>query len=212
MVAARSPRPRRSADAQGSAAEAAPAQGALAMVPAWCTDFAAMEAHVATYAHPLAVERCARKHRAGLLPAARELLALRYQRLSWDPHDGEVTIESARRLVATWIAQGPVERVVRRPARRSRGGTARSDHHEGRARHAGHGEAMATATAWTWISTGTSARRIARKIAVMPPTGAVPRWRGAAARDRAVPTRRRGQPSSRPAARVPVDVAVTPPP
>lgn len=106
------------ADAQGSAAEAAPAQGALAMVPAWCTDFAAMEAHVATYAHPLAVERCARKHRAGLPPAARELLALRYQRLSWDPHDGEVTIESARRLVATWIAQGPVERV--RPAARAK--------------------------------------------------------------------------------------------
>ena len=32
------------------------------MVPAWCTDFAAMEAHVATYAHPLAVERCACKY------------------------------------------------------------------------------------------------------------------------------------------------------
>lgn len=111
------PAPQR-ADAQGSANDTAPAQGALAMVPAWCTDFAAMEAHVATYAHPLAVERCARKHRAGLPPAARELLALRYQRLSWDPHDGEVTIESARRLVATWIAQGPVERV--RPAARAK--------------------------------------------------------------------------------------------
>jgi len=105
-------------DAQGSASDAAPAQGTLAMVPAWCADFAAMEAHVTTYAHPLAVERCARKHRTGLPPAARELLALRYQRLSWDPHDGEVTIESARRLVATWIAQGPVERV--RPTARAK--------------------------------------------------------------------------------------------
>ena len=107
------------ADYQGvDPSDAAQLRAALAMVPPWCTDFAAMEAHVATYAHPLAVERCARKHRTGLPPAARELLALRYQRLSWDPHDGEVTIESARRLVATWIAQGPVERV--RPTARAK--------------------------------------------------------------------------------------------
>lgn len=111
------PAPQR-ADAQGSAQDTTPAQGSVALVPDWCADFAAMEAHVAAYTHPLAVERCARKHRAGLPPAARELLALRYQRLSWDPHDGEVTIESARELVARWIAQGPVERV--RPAARAK--------------------------------------------------------------------------------------------
>lgn len=106
------------ADAQGSAVEAAPAQGSVALVPDWCRDVESMERHIEGYTHPLAVERCARKHRTGLPRAARELLALRYQRLSWDPHDGEVTIESARRLVATWIAQGPVERV--RPAARAK--------------------------------------------------------------------------------------------
>ena len=98
-------------DAQGSAAESAPAQGALAMVPPWCSDVESMERHVEGYTHPLAVERCARKHRGGLPRAARELLALRLQRLSWDPHDGEVTLESARELVARWVAQGPIERV-----------------------------------------------------------------------------------------------------
>lgn len=101
------------ADAQGSAQEAAPAQGALAMVPAWCCDVESMERHVEGYAHAIAVERCARKHRTGLPRAARELLALRLQRLSWDPQDGEITIESARELVARWIAQGPVERGTR---------------------------------------------------------------------------------------------------
>ena len=108
------------ADAQGSAAGATPAQGpvALAMVPAWCSDVESMERHIEGYAHAIAVERCARKHRTGLPRAARELLALRLQRLSWDPHDGEITLESARELVARWIAQGPVERV--RPADRTR--------------------------------------------------------------------------------------------
>ena len=108
------------ADAQGSAAGATPAQGpvALAMVPAWCCDVESMERHVEGYTHQRAVERCARKHRTGLPRAARELLALRLQRLSWDPHDGEITLESARELVARWIAQGPVERV--RPADRTR--------------------------------------------------------------------------------------------
>ena len=99
------------ADAQGSAQDATPAQGALAMVPAWCSDVESMERHVEGYTHQRAVERCARKHRTGLPRAARELLALRLQRLSWDPHDGEITLESARELVARWIAQGPIERV-----------------------------------------------------------------------------------------------------
>ena len=99
------------ADAQGSAQDATPAQGALAMVPAWCSDVESMERHIEGYTHPLAVERCARRHRAGLPRVARELLALRLQRLSWDPHDGEITLESARELVARWIAQGPIERV-----------------------------------------------------------------------------------------------------
>ena len=98
-------------DAQGSAHDATPAQGALAMVPPWCGDVESMERHIEGYAHAIAVERCARKHRTGLPRAARELLALRLQRLSWDPHDGEITIESARELVARWIAQGPIERV-----------------------------------------------------------------------------------------------------
>ena len=104
--------------AQGSAQDAAPAQGTLAMVPAWCSDVESMERHIEGYTHPLAVERCARRHRAGLPRVARELLALRLQRLSWDPHDGEITLESARELVARWIAQGPVERV--RPAARAK--------------------------------------------------------------------------------------------
>ena len=99
------------ADAQGSAHDATPAQDALAMVPPWCGDVESMERHIEGYAHAIAVERCARKHRTGLPRAARELLALRLQRLSWDPHDGEITIESARELVARWIAQGPIERV-----------------------------------------------------------------------------------------------------
>ena len=106
------------AGAHGSAQDTTPAQGALAMVPAWCCDVETMERHIEGYAHAIAIERCARKHRGGLPRAARELLALRYQRLSWDPHDGEVTIESARRLVATWTAQGPVERV--RPVERAK--------------------------------------------------------------------------------------------
>ena len=105
-------------DAQGSAHDATPAQGALAMVPPWCGDVESMERHIEGYAHAIAVERCARKHRTGLPRAARELLALRLQRLSLDPHDGEITLESARELVARWIAQGPVERV--RPADRTR--------------------------------------------------------------------------------------------
>ena len=90
---------------------------AIALVPPWCSDVESMERHIAGYAHYLAVERCARKHRSGLPAAARELMALRLQRLSWDPHDGEITIESARELVARWIAAGPVERV--RPAARA---------------------------------------------------------------------------------------------
>jgi hypothetical protein len=77
-----------------------------------------MERHIEGYSHPLAVERCARKHRGALPRAARELLALRLQRLSWDPHDGEITLESARELVARWITQGPVERV--RPEARAK--------------------------------------------------------------------------------------------
>ena len=105
-------------DAQGSAHDATPAQDALAMVPPWCGDVESMERHIEGYAHAIAVERCARKHRTGLPRAARELLALRLQRLSRDPHDGEITIESARELVARWIAQGPVERV--RPAARAK--------------------------------------------------------------------------------------------
>lgn len=105
-------------DAQGSAAGTAPAQGALAMVPPWCCDEASARAHIAGYQHTLAVERSARRYRQGLPVYARELLALRYQRLSWDPRDGEITIESARELVARWIAQGPIERV--RPAARAR--------------------------------------------------------------------------------------------
>lgn len=91
---------------------------AIALVPPWCSDVESMERHIAGYAHYLAVERCARKHRSGLPAAARELLALRYQRLSWSPHDGEITIERARELVARWIAAGPVERV--RPASRAK--------------------------------------------------------------------------------------------
>lgn len=107
-------------DATGEAHDGAASQGAqaLALVPAWCCDAESMERHIEGYSHQLAVERCARKHRTGLPAAARELLALRYQRLSWDPHDGEVTIESARELVYRWIAQGPVERV--RPAARAK--------------------------------------------------------------------------------------------
>lgn len=114
------PRPEAPAhtDATGTGQDVAPAAAAVALVPSWCSDVDAMEQHIEGYSHPLAVERCARKHRAALPRAARELLALRLQRLSWDPHDGEITLESARELVARWIAQGPVERV--RPEARAK--------------------------------------------------------------------------------------------
>jgi hypothetical protein len=105
-------------DATGTGQDVAPAAAAVALVPTWCSDVESMERHIEGYSHPLAVERCARKHRAALPRAARELLALRLQRLSWDPHDGEITLESARELVARWIAQGPVERV--RPEARAK--------------------------------------------------------------------------------------------
>lgn len=107
------PRPEAPAhvEASGTGQDVAPAAAAVALVPTWCSDVEAMERHVEGYSHPLAVERCARKHRAALPRAARELLALRLQRLSWDPHDGEITLESAREIVSRWIAQGPVERV-----------------------------------------------------------------------------------------------------
>ena len=98
-------------EASGTGQDVAPAAAAVALVPTWCSDVESMERHVEGYSHPLAVERCARKHRAALPRAARELLALRLQRLSWDPHDGEITLDSARELVSRWIAQGPVERV-----------------------------------------------------------------------------------------------------
>jgi len=104
-------------EASGTGQDVAPAAAAVALVPSWCSDVEAMEQHIEGYSHAVAVERCARKHRAALPRAARELLALRLQRLSWDPHDGEITLESARELVARWIAQGPVERV--RPAARA---------------------------------------------------------------------------------------------
>lgn len=104
-------------EASGTGQDVAPAAAAVALVPTWCSDVEAMERHIEGYSHAVAVERCARKHRAALPKAARELLALRLQRLSWDPHDGEITLESARELVARWIAQGPVERV--RPAARA---------------------------------------------------------------------------------------------
>jgi hypothetical protein len=105
-------------DATGTGQDVAPAAAAVALVPTWCSDVESMERHIEGYSHPLAVERCARKHRAALPRAARELLALRLQRLSWDPHDGEITLESARELVARWITQGPVERV--RPEARAK--------------------------------------------------------------------------------------------
>jgi hypothetical protein len=105
-------------DATGTGQDVAPAAAAVALVPSWCSDVESMERHIEGYSHPLAVERCARKHRGALPRAARELLALRLQRLSWDPHDGEITLESARELVARWIAQGPVERV--RPEARAK--------------------------------------------------------------------------------------------
>jgi hypothetical protein len=105
-------------EANGTGQDVAPAAAAVALVPTWCSDVESMERHIEGYSHPLAVERCARKHRAALPRAARELLALRLQRLSWDPHDGEITLESARELVARWIAQGPVERV--RPEARAK--------------------------------------------------------------------------------------------
>lgn len=114
------PRPEAPAhvEANGTGQDVAPAAAAVALVPTWCSDVESMERHIEGYSHAVAVERCARKHRAALPRAARELLALRLQRLSWDPHDGEITLESARELVARWIAQGPVERV--RPAARAK--------------------------------------------------------------------------------------------
>lgn len=105
-------------EANGTGQDVAPAAAAVALVPSWCSDVESMERHIEGHSHPLAVERCARKHRAALPRAARELMALRLQRLSWDPHDGEITLESARELVARWIAQGPVERV--RPEARAK--------------------------------------------------------------------------------------------
>lgn len=107
------PRPEAPAhvEASGTGQDVAPAAAAVALVPTWCSDVEAMERHVEGYSHAVAVERCARKHRGALPRAARELLALRLQRLSWDPHDGEIALESARELVSRWIAQGPVERV-----------------------------------------------------------------------------------------------------
>jgi hypothetical protein len=118
------PRPEAPAhtDATGTGQDVAPAAAAVALVPSWCSDVESMERHIEGYSHPLAVERCARKHRGALPRAARELLALRLQRLSWDPHDGEITVESARELVARWITQGPVERV--RPETQGVGGAA----------------------------------------------------------------------------------------
>ena len=114
------PRPEAPAhvEASGTGQDVAPAAAAVALVPSWCSDVESMERHIEGYSHAVAVERCARKHRAALPRAARELLALRLQRLSWDPHDGEITLESARELVARWIAQGPVERV--RPEARAK--------------------------------------------------------------------------------------------
>lgn len=113
------PRPEAPAhtEASGTGQDVTPAAAAVALVPSWCSDVEAMERHIEGYSHAVAVERCARKHRGALPRAARELLALRLQRLSWDPHDGEITLESARELVSRWIAQGPVERV--RPAARA---------------------------------------------------------------------------------------------
>lgn len=113
------PRPEAPAhvEVSGTGQDVAPAAAAVALVPTWCSDVEAMERHIEGYSHAVAVERCARKHRGALPRAARELLALRLQRLSWDPHDGEITLESARELVSRWIAQGPVERV--RPAARA---------------------------------------------------------------------------------------------
>lgn len=114
------PRPEACAhtEASGTGQDVAPAAAAVALVPTWCSDVEAMEQHIEGYSHAVAVERCARKHRAALPKAARELLALRLQRLSWDPHDGEIMLESARELVSRWIAQGPVERV--RPEARAK--------------------------------------------------------------------------------------------
>jgi hypothetical protein len=114
------PRPEAPAhtDATGTGQDVAPAAAAVALVPSWCSDVESMERHIEGYSHAVAVERCARKHRGALPRAARELLALRLQRLSWDPHDGEITVESARELVARWITQGPIERV--RPEARAK--------------------------------------------------------------------------------------------
>ncbi len=107
------PRPEAPAhtEARGTGQDVALADAVVALVPSWCSDVEAMARHIEGYSHAVAVERCARKHRAALPRAARELLALRLQRLSWNPHDGEITLESARELVARWIDQGPVERV-----------------------------------------------------------------------------------------------------
>lgn len=107
-------------DATGTGQDTAPAQGAqaLALVPAWAGSFEEMEHHIAGMSCSRHIENAARKYRSGLPATARELLAARLQRLSWDPHDGEITIESARELVARWIAAGPVERV--RPAARAK--------------------------------------------------------------------------------------------
>ena len=114
------PRPEAPAhtEASGTGQDVTPAAAAVALVPTWCSDVDAMERHIEGYSHAVAVERCARKHRGALPRAARELLALRLQRLSWDPHDGEITLASAREPVARWIAQGPVERV--RPEARAK--------------------------------------------------------------------------------------------
>lgn len=98
--------------------ETLPAPAALALVPEWAESFERAEHHIAGMTCARHIENAARKYRTGLPAPARELLAARLQRLSWDPHDGEITIESARELVSRWIAQGPVERV--RPAARAK--------------------------------------------------------------------------------------------
>lgn len=104
-------------DALGEFTEAAPAQGPVALVPEWCCDEATARAHVEHYTHAVAVQRSCEKHRSGLPPFARRLLALRLVRLSWDPHDGEITEASARELVERWIARGPQESKAKTEAR-----------------------------------------------------------------------------------------------
>jgi hypothetical protein len=68
------PRPEAPAhtDATGTGQDVAPAAAAVALVPTWCSDVDAMERHIEGYSHAVAVERCARKHRAALPRAARE--------------------------------------------------------------------------------------------------------------------------------------------